>query len=716
MSREGRTAGMSFSTRILAWLAAGIAAGLFFGELVAPLGYVADAFIKLLQMTVLPYVTVSIISSLGGLSPADAKRVGIGAGVVIGGLWLIAIAFALLLPVVFPHVESGAFFSASLVAAQPSFDFVGLYIPANPFHALANNVVPAVVLFSVVLGVAVLTLDRKAALLELLGETNRALSRATRLVTRLTPYGMFAVAANAAGTFNTQELVRVQVYLVAYGAFALLLAGWVLPGLVTALTPIRYRELLAATRDALVTAFAAGDLFIVLPALTEAAEQLLRRHYPHVTHVEALPDVLVPASFNFPHVGKLLSISFVLFAAWFADTPIPMSSYPQLALVSLLSFFGSLNAAVPFVLDLFRVPADTFQLFLATGMVNQRFGALLAGVHTIVVGVLGSAAVAGLIRVRPAQLARYIVITVLLSAATVVALRVLFATVLRPTFDGRDVVAAMAPLLPAAPVSTPAADDGDPSVFARIRQRGAVRVGLIDGRPPFSWVNEAGQWRGLDVEMANQLARDLQVGLEVRSLKGPDLEASLAPGGCDIVMGGLVATPLRATRMSFSNPYIEETLAFLVPDHLREEYATWDAIRMRQRVTVGVPDLRYFRAVVEARLPEARFQTLDETRDVFAEPLPFESVVLPAERASVITLLHPEYSVVVPAPDPIKFPVAYALASGDQRWVSFVNTWLETKRRDGTLSTLADHWIYGKEASRREPRWSVVRNVLGWTR
>ena len=33
----------------------------------------------------------------------------------------------------------------------------------------------------------------------------------------------------------------------------------------------------------------------------------------------------MPASFNFPHTGKLLSLSFVLFAGWFADAPVPLS-------------------------------------------------------------------------------------------------------------------------------------------------------------------------------------------------------------------------------------------------------------------------------------------------------------------------------------------------------------------------------------------------------
>ena len=107
-----------------------------------------------------------------------------------------------------------------------------------------------------------------------------AVSRATRLAVRLTPYGLFAIAASAAGTLNLEQLGRLQVYLVTYVAVALLVGLWVLPGLVAALTPIRVGEIFGLTRDALITAVVAGDLFIVLPVLTEASKTLLERHTP----------------------------------------------------------------------------------------------------------------------------------------------------------------------------------------------------------------------------------------------------------------------------------------------------------------------------------------------------------------------------------------------------------------------------------------------------
>ena len=108
----------------------------------------------------------------------------------------------------------------------------------------------------------------------------------------------------------------------------LLVSLWVLPGLVAALTPTRSREIFRLTRVPLITAFVAGDLFIVLPGLIGASQTLLSRYaQDSLMGQRELPDVLVPMSFNFPHTGKLLTISFILFAGWFADASVPWPQY-----------------------------------------------------------------------------------------------------------------------------------------------------------------------------------------------------------------------------------------------------------------------------------------------------------------------------------------------------------------------------------------------------
>jgi hypothetical protein len=77
-------------------------------------------------------------------------------------------------------------------------------------------------------------------------------------------------------------------------------------------------------------------------------------------------------------------------------------------------------------------------------------------------------------------------------------------------------------------------------------------------------------------------------------------------------------------------------------------------------------------------------------------------------------LLHPAYSVVVPQPDTIKVPIAYPVARSDERWLTFVNSWVELKKKQGTIDALYRHWILGRNVAPSSKRWSVVRDVLHW--
>ena len=715
---------MTSSTKILVGLVSGVIVGLFFGEQAGVLKVVADGFVKLLQMMVLPYITISIITSLGTLRYDQLKTLGLRAGAVLIGLWCLALVFMFLIPLAFPAVETASFFSTTLVERRPPFNFVDLFIPSNPFYSLANNIVPAVVLFSVFLGVALVGVARKQVLLDVFTVTKEALSSATKFVVGLTPYGIFAIAANTAGTLNLDQVARIQVYLITYVAVSLLVALWVLPGLVSALTPFRYREVLGPTRDALITAFMAADLFIVLPILIQACKDLLEQHRLVDEQTKSLPDVIVPTSFNFPHTGKLLSISFILFAGWFADAAVPVTEYPRLALTGLLTFFGSLNAAVPFLLDQFRIPADTFQLFLATGVVNSRFYALLAAVHTVAVGLLGSAAIVGGLRFNPARVLRYFVLTCVLSAATIGGLRMLFNTALKPAFAGEELVYSMRPLMTQQEARLiKQVDLGDAvekpagSVIDSIKKRGVLRVGVFADRLPFVFLNRERQLVGLNVEMAQLLAGDL--GVKVEFIEMEDLTALprlLATGRIDLAMTGVAVTPERAGEMLFSEPYLDETLAFVVKDQLREEFSSWASIRDLGAFPVEVLDLPYYIDRVKTRAPALKLQVVDTIKQIEdgLKKGTLDAVVLPAERGSVLTLLYPKYTVVVPEPGIVKIPLAFPVARRDQDWASFLNTWIELKRRDGTIDALYDHWILGKQAAKRQPRWSVIRNVLHW--
>jgi Na+/H+-dicarboxylate symporter len=711
--------------RIIVALAAGVFLGLFAGETAALLEPVADGFVKLLQMAVLPYVTVSIIGGIGGLHPRAIRRLGLRCGLILAGLWTVSLTFACLMPLMFPPARGASFFSTTLLEPPPSFSLVDLYIPANPFHALANGVVPAVVLFSIVVGVALIGLPGKGALLQLLDTVALALARVMGFVVRLTPYGVFAIAATTAGTIRLEQAMRLEVYLAAYGLFALLLALWVLPGLVAALTPIRPRELFAATREPLLTATVAGDLFIVVPVLIGACKELVARHHPDATHATALPDVIVPVSYNFPHSGKLLSVSFVLFAGWFSDAAVPVSEYPRLALTGVISLFGSINAAMPFLLDMFRVPADTFELFVASGVLNSRFGTLVAAMHTVAMALLGTCAATGALRWQPRAFVRYATVTVVMTISVIAGTRAVATRLLPDPASGGDALARMTlderaqavvlahPRLPIGPAPPPG------SRLSAIESRRLLRVGYLTDALPYAFADGEGNLIGLDVALMHRLALELNVRLELAPIDRRRIDHDVADllrhGFCDVIVGGIAVTTVRAGAMQLSMPYLDETLGFVVADANRRDFESWGAINRAPAPAIAVADVPYYVDQLRMRVPHATLLPVASIEELLDRRHgQIDALAIPAERGSVWALRHPQFSVVVPLPNPVRIPLAFALPPAEPDLATFVNTWLDLKRRDGTVDDLYRYWILGRDREPPRPRWSIMRDVLHW--
>jgi Na+/H+-dicarboxylate symporter/ABC-type amino acid transport substrate-binding protein len=718
-----RTGAPRLSTRILLGLLLGIATGLVIGERAAAFQVVADAYIRLLQMTVLPYVTISLVRGLGALHPPEAARLGAWVGTVLLGLWAIALGAVFCFPAMFPSVESAAFFSTTLLEDHASLDLIGLYIPDNPFHALANNVVPAVVLFSALLGVALIGVPDKAALLQALEVVTRAVARVAGFIVSLSPYGLFAIAAVTAGTFDPRQAAQLQIYVAGYVAVSLVLALWVLPGLVAALTPIPRRAVLAHSRDALLMAFSTGSLLVVLPLLTEQSRDLVRRYARLAPSAEPLPGVIMAASFNFPHAAKLLSLSFVLFAAWFTGAPLQPAQYPILAGTGLLVLFGSTSVAIPFLLDFFKLPADTFQLFLATSVVNARFGTLLSAVHTLTVALVGTCAVAGAIRFEAPRLLRFAFSTLALALVGCAGIQMLAGYLANRPYDRDRALTGLRALRDrGAPAhvfrsAAPPLAAATGSVLDRVRTRRTLRVGYLDDSLPFAFTNTGGELVGFDVDMAYELARELGTSLELVPVHRRLFAEGLDPSVCDLVMSGTAVTTARALQVRYSAPYLDETLAFVVLDHRRAEFASWDAIRALRPLRLGVPRDPTFLQKIHAELPGADIVGFDRPGEMFeAHGQPLDAVVLTAERGSAYTLLHPEYSVAVPGPRPSKVPLAYVIAGRDQALAELVNAWIDLKRKDGTIDELFSHWILGRQAGQRQRRWSVLDDVLHWPR
>jgi Na+/H+-dicarboxylate symporter/ABC-type amino acid transport substrate-binding protein len=710
---------MSLSAKIFLGLGLGIAAGIFLGEITAPLKAVGAAYVQLLQMAVLPYIMITLMSGIGKLKYGEAVLLSLRVGSLLVLIWTLTFALLYVFPLSFPNWQTASFFSSTTIESSQRFNFLE-FIPSNPFYSMANNIVPAVVLFSIAVGLALMGIESKAPLIAAFDVMEDALKRVTKFVSRLTPLGIFAIAASTAGTMDVDQLSRLQVYIVTDILATLLMTLAVLPAFIMLLTPLGYREIVWATKDALLMAFATDNLLIVIPMLTEQGKELLRKGSAVSDEAERSIDVIVPISFNFPNVGRLFQLLFILFAAWFTNTAISLAGYVNLTVSGLLSFFGKPVAAMPFLLDLLRLPADMMQLYLASGIFVAQFGTLASAMHLFTLAVLGGFAMAGALRFQWQRFVPVTAVTLGLVAGAVIGARAYFSMAVQNAYDKDKIIGQMQPLFAAGTAKVyksappPLPMDASQSGLKRIRARGVIRVGFLDDNRPATFFNGRGELVGLDVEMAHILARSLGVNLEFVPVDRSKMFQQLNEGSFDILMSGMAVTPERAEAVTLSTPYTEMTLAFVVQDYRRAEFSDREALKELKAPKLAVLDVPYFISFVRDRLPNAELVTIKSAEEFFQpKGKTFDGFVYSAEAGSAWSLLYPEYTVVVPPP-PIKLPVSYAVARGNQELVDYVNALVELKKGDGTFKKLYDYWFLGQFAADKQPRWSVIRNVLHW--
>jgi ABC-type amino acid transport substrate-binding protein len=213
------------------------------------------------------------------------------------------------------------------------------------------------------------------------------------------------------------------------------------------------------------------------------------------------------------------------------------------------------------------------------------------------------------------------------------------------------------------------------SVLGRLRERGKIRVGFFDDSLPYAFVNQRGELVGFDVEMALQLARDLGVTAEFVRIDRSVLDAGLDSSSCDLVMSGVAVTSDRSLHLRFSSSYLDETVAFLVPDDRLSAFSEWSSVRAMKNLRVGVIRAPYFLQKISEELSNVEVVPIDRMDDLLEPRVPpLDAIVVTAERGSAFTLLHPQYSVAVPKPRPFKVPLAYVVAGGDIEMAALINT------------------------------------------
>ncbi|MDJ0902377.1 MAG: cation:dicarboxylase symporter family transporter [Xenococcus sp. MO_188.B8] len=733
----------SLAIQVLIGFALGIMAGVFFGEMTSSLEILGTAYIRLFQMPVIPYMLVSLIAGLGKLNFRTAKSLGINAGLTLLFLWAIIIFILIVYPLGFPNWQSASFFSESLVEPTKKINFVELFLPSNPFSAMANTIIPSVVTFSIAVGLSLIIVDQKQAVIEVMEKLSESLLIITRFVAKLSPIGVFAIAANAAGTLRIEDFGRLQIHIILHGLISLVLSFWILPGLISVCTPIKYKDIIKEIRAALVTAFAVANLLVVLPILVDSCKKLIDNIRPQnekdldQSKIEDSPlDVIIPASFNFPNMGKLLSLAFIPFAAWYVGTPLTPSQYPTFIVTGVPVFFADGTLGTTFMLSLFKIPLNMLNLYITVEVFTGRFGTLLAGMNTVALGILSTCAMQGLIRFNKRKLIRFTITSIIIILVTLGSVHLIFSYVFPEKYTKNELLANLELLRVRDPqpskvyTELPRARQGAKGIDSNsrldlIKNSKILRVCYLDHAYPLSYRNNQGNLVGMDVEMSHLLSKDVGVNLEFVPLdheKEQDLldfaqlAKRLDSGYCDLIIPSVPLTPRGEAHIDFSHSFATRSLGFVVRSEQKSRFSSWQNLQAEPNLKIAIPTRNsYYISKVRGLLPKANLTPITKSiRDFFATDFDqYDALVLSAETASSYTLLYPSYTVAVPQPS-VKFPVSYILPENSSELSDILNVWLKLKQADGTMNSLYNYWVKGNVKSTLEPRWSIIRNVLHW--
>ena len=268
-----RLASVNLSIWVIIGALLGILCGAFFGEYAAVLEPLGAIYVMLLQMVVFPFLVSSLLHGLGNLSPATAWRLFKSGAPVFVLAWVVLFAALFVLVQAIPE-------SRPPVVIKPSGDqglaaFISLLVPSNPFTALTQNYVPAIVIFCVFYGVAIQRVAKKQSLLEALDAFRKASVTIWGWVVKIAPFGVFALFADLAGTIKLQLIGSLLLYSGLFVCACLVVALWTLPSLIAALSPVRYRDVMRELQTALVVAVVTSLPITAVPHIIRVTQMLV---------------------------------------------------------------------------------------------------------------------------------------------------------------------------------------------------------------------------------------------------------------------------------------------------------------------------------------------------------------------------------------------------------------------------------------------------------
>jgi len=239
-----------------------------------------------------------------------------------------------------------------------------------------------------------------------------------------------------------------------------------------------------------------------------------------------------------------------------------------------------------------------------------------------------------------------------------------------------------------------------PNRLAQILDTGQLRIGTTGDYAPFSIqtsaqadINMGPTYSGVDIQMAQNLARYMHVKAVFVPTTWPTLMADLKAGLFDIVMSGVSRTPERETVAFFTRAYLTGGKTAIVRcsdvDKLNT-LAHIDQPGVRIIVNPGGTNERF----VKANIHGAQIEIFDDNRSIFSKIIQGDADVMITDRIEVThqSNLHPELCAAMK--NNLTHQEKAYLLPRDKKLQALVNTWLELRIAQGFVSGLFNEALH----------------------
>ena len=700
----------------------GIFVGLFLGDICQFFSPWASAYIMILKITAVPYLIGAIMHGVGQLGISQGKNI-LKKGLLFIFLALVInIAVIYLINTTFPQGRSTQL-AGYVSTEQSSLNFAELLIPDNIFYDLSTNTVPAVVIFSLLIGIALMHIKEKQTFLYWLQHWVEALTNITSWIARITPYGTFIIIANQIGTIQLSTVKQVSTYIILYILGLALITFWIFPRLTSMLTSIPSYRWLQQLFPILLLAYTTNVVIVCLPYIIELLKKETLAIDPRDEKTQSQIQGTVSVVFNLP-LGSLFITVFVLFTSIFYNIPLSAGSQVELFVTTFLTSLGAVGLgswinSLTFILDSLGLPIDAINLFLTTLPFTSGFQSMLSAMLIASLSLLITMACRKMILFRWKKILKegvFTAVPVLLIFGSIKLFNPLppIQSETKSIYEldiTSTIPVKITPPGQIVPISPPISED----TFVRIMSTKTLKVGYSPNLVPFCFYNVDNKLVGYDIAFAYELAYDLGCKLELVPMDYSKLTEELNANFYDIAMSAVSITEKRLKAVSFTNSYMTPRLVFVVTEEKRKLFSSLDKVNEKKELKIAVVKGTSFVNIAKDIFPDHKIVPIDNY-NAFDNNTTADALLWEEQEAIAWTLCHRKYRVIFPQPPLGIDSLGYAVRMQDSQFLHYLNQWLELKKHAGYTQKQYDLWIKGKTeiAAQPKPRWSIIRNVLHW--